>query len=178
MVPLILLGVITRDRFQVSAGTTGEAIFDRPTMKTLQLLRDAHHHDCVVCGTSTTRGLGLCCQVSDEMEVTASFDCSEVFQGYPNVMHGGVISSLLDGVMTNCLFAHGRVAVTTELRVRFRHPVATGCRATVRAWIGSSYHRLYILKAELVQNDQVKATAEGKFWALVNQGDSTEIAKK
>jgi acyl-coenzyme A thioesterase PaaI-like protein len=36
------------------------------------------------------------------------------------MLHGGVISSILDGTMTNCLFAHGTVAVTAELRVRFR----------------------------------------------------------
>jgi uncharacterized protein (TIGR00369 family) len=139
-------------------------------MKTLQLLRDVHHENCVVCGSPNAFGLGLCCQVTDQKEITASFDCSEVFQGYPNVMHGGVVSSLLDGAMTNCMFAHGRVAVTTELRVRFRHPVATGCKATVRAWIEESSPPLYILKAELAQEDQVKATADGKF-CLVSKTD-------
>lgn len=139
-------------------------------MQTLQLLRDAHHQDCIVCGCESTHGLGLRCQVNDQREITASFDCSEVFQGYPSVMHGGIVSTLLDGAMTNCMFAHGQVAVTAELRIRFRHPVAVGRKATIRAWIEKSNHPLYHLRAELIQSEQVKTTAEGKFCAVKENG--------
>jgi len=132
-------------------------------MKTLQTLRDTHHQDCIVCGSSGSNGFGLCCRVTDQKEIIASFECSEIFQGYPSLMHGGIISSLLDGAMTNCMFAHGRVAVTAELRVRFRHPVETGCNATIRAWMERASAPLYVLKAELIQTGQVKAKAEGKF---------------
>lgn len=141
-----------------------ETFDDGPAqMRTWQLLRDVHHPDCIVCGTASAQSLGLRCHLSDGPAVTATFHCREVFQGYPSVMHGGVISSLLDGAMTNCMFAHGWIAVTAELRIRFRHPVATGHTATVRAWIEKSSPPLYVLKAELTQNDEVKAQAQGKF---------------
>ncbi len=74
-----------------------------------------------------------------------------------------MISALLDGAMTNYLFAQGRAAVTAELRVRFRHHVSTDCEATVRAWVDRSCPPLYVLKAQLLQRDRVMATAEGKF---------------
>jgi acyl-coenzyme A thioesterase PaaI-like protein len=101
--------------------------------------------------------------VANDGVVETSFPCSKVFQGYPAVLHGGVISTLLDGAMTNCLFARGYVAVTAELNVRFRHPVATDNPAIVRAWIISSTAPLHTLTAELIQDGQVKATAKGKF---------------
>jgi acyl-coenzyme A thioesterase PaaI-like protein len=114
----------------------------------------------------------LQCHVTNPNEVWASFDCRDVLQGYPQRLHGGVISSLLDGVMTNCMFAQGLVAVTAELRIRFRHPVATDCQANLRAWVDRSCPPLFVLKAELRQLDEIKATAEGKFVCRTQVDDS------
>jgi len=70
---------------------------------------------------------------------------------------------LLDGAMTNCLFAHGEQGITGELKVRFRHPVVTDRPAVVRAWIDRSLPPFHVLRAELIQDDWVKAKATGKF---------------
>jgi acyl-coenzyme A thioesterase PaaI-like protein len=126
-------------------------------------LRNDSHPDCMVCGSGNGHGLGLEFHVTEDGIAEASFACDRVFQGYPGVLHGGVISALLDGVMTNHLFAQDIVAVTAELTVRFRYPVATNNPATIRAWITSSLSPLHELAAELIQNGQVKATAKGKF---------------
>lgn len=126
-------------------------------------IRSDSHPGCVVCCDSNGQGLGLEFEIAQDGAVEATFACDRVFQGYPNVLHGGVISMLLDGAMTNCLFAHRIVAVTADLAVRFRHPVATATQVLVRAKIQSSERPLYELTAELIQNNQVKATAKGKF---------------
>ena len=65
---------------------------------------------------------------------------------------------LLDGAMTNCLFAHGQAAVTAELTVRYRHPVATQRPALLRAWIEESRAPLRVIAAEITQGGQIKAT--------------------
>ena len=121
------------------------------------------HADCVVCGTANRRGLRLVFRPSEGGSVQATFDCEKAYEGYANVLHGGVVSALFDGAMTNCLFAHGHPGVTAELTVRFRHPVQTDTPATVRAWIERCSPPLHVLKAELVQGGQLKATARGKF---------------
>ncbi|MCK4341833.1 MAG: PaaI family thioesterase [Phycisphaerae bacterium] len=100
---------------------------------------------------------------SDDGRVQARFDCDAAFEGYAGMLHGGVVASLLDGAMTNCMFAHGIPAVTAELTVRFRHPVRTGVAVTVRAWVERCSPPLHVLKAEVVQNGQLMATARGKF---------------
>jgi len=128
-----------------------------------QTLRQLYHDNCVVCGCSNENGLGLRFETKYNGEVVAIFDCSDCFQGYPSTLHGGVISSLLDGAMTNCLFAHGKAAMTGELKVRFRHPVTTDCKAVIRAWIENSYPPLHFMKAELTQGGLLKAKAEAKF---------------
>jgi uncharacterized protein (TIGR00369 family) len=95
--------------------------------------------------------------------VEAEFACPESLEGYPDVLHGGVIASLLDGAMTNCLFAHGITAVTAELTIRYHAPVATGRPAIVRARIARAAHGCHFLTAELSRDGRVAVTAEAKF---------------
>lgn len=129
-------------------------------------IRNVHrkvHPNCVVCGRSNDRGLQLQFEQLADGTVQARFACDRAFEGYQGTLHGGVIASLLDGAMTHCMFTRGTPAVTAELTVRFRHPVVAGSAATVRAWIDRSLAPLHVLKSELIQNGQVKATGSGKF---------------
>jgi len=134
---------------------------------TLRGIQAETHPNCVVCGTANGRGLRLRFRTSEDGSVQASFDCKKAYEGYANILHGGVVSALLDGAMMNCLFAHGHPGVTAELTVRFRHPVRTGTPATVRAWIERCSPPLHVLGAELLQDGQFKATARGKFMEQV-----------
>lgn len=65
--------------------------------------------------------------------------------------------------MANCLFAHGKAAVTARLIVRFSFPVVTGRAAVIHAWLRDYSPPLYVLEAELVQDNRVVAHAAGKF---------------
>jgi hypothetical protein len=135
------------------------------TREAAHLPKIAHgaHPNCFVCGGGHPFGLQLEFARREDGSVEAAFDCREAFEGYPGLLHGGIIASLLDGAMTCCLFAHGRQGVTGELKVRFRHPVATGREAMVKAWIDRSYPPYHLLKAELIQGEWIKAKAAGTF---------------
>jgi acyl-coenzyme A thioesterase PaaI-like protein len=121
------------------------------------------HAACVVCGGENPRGLRLRYSSGTGGGVQAELDCDGSLEGYRGRLHGGIIAAALDGAMTHCLFAFGRTAVTAELVVRYRHPVATGRPATVRARLERDLAPLYLLQAELVQDGIVKATAAAKF---------------
>jgi len=121
------------------------------------------HPNCIVCSPNNRLGLQLEFTMLDDGSVQATFDCGESFQGYPGILHGGVISSLLDGAMTNCLFAHGRQGITGELKIRFRHPVFIHRTAIVRAWVDRLIPPFQVLQAELIQDEWLKAKATGRF---------------
>jgi acyl-coenzyme A thioesterase PaaI-like protein len=121
------------------------------------------HPRCVVCGRENSQGLQLRFTLQKDGSVEGSFDCNTAFEGYPDRLHGGVIALLLDGVMTNCLFAHGREAVTAELKIRFRGPVRTDRPARVRGWIERSAPPLYYLAAQIEQDQEVRAQGTAKF---------------
>ena len=122
------------------------------------------HPKCVVCGFGNLSGLGLQFEASDDGSVKAVFQCDESYEGYPGILHGGIISSVLDGAMGNCMFAHGLATVTVEMTIRFRHPVLTGQTAVASARITQSSPPLYLLEAEIIQNGKVMATAKGKYY--------------
>lgn len=130
-----------------------------------EILRHRTHPNCVVCSRNNPCGLGLQFDLRKDGSVEAAFHCAKAFEGYCDLLHGGVIASLLDGAMTNCLFAHNQVAVTAELTIRYRHPVQTDQPARIRAWIDRSTSTFFLLKAELFQEGQRRVTAKGKFLA-------------
>ena len=134
-----------------------------PSPRLLEATRRDVHPRCVVCSRPVPNGLGLKFQVLPDGSVTASFGCGKGFEGYGGMLHGGVISAIADGAMTNCLFAHGIAAVTAEMTVRFRHPIALDAVAVVRAHINRSQAPMHIVEAQIVQAGQVKAKATGKF---------------
>ncbi|AQT69258.1 hypothetical protein STSP2_02447 [Anaerohalosphaera lusitana] len=123
------------------------------------------HPNCIVCNKANPKGLNINYVLTEDGSgVTAVFDCDEQYEGYPGIIHGGVIASIFDGAMGNCMFAHGHSAVTVELTTRFRHPVQTGKCARITARITRVSRPLFLLEAELIQDCQVKATARAKFY--------------
>lgn len=121
------------------------------------------HPDCIVCGRDRAGGLQLAFASLPTGGVRAEFPCPAAYTGYPGYVHGGIVSSLLDGAMTNALFAAGQVAVTAELTVRFLEPLLVGEPATVEGRVVRSRTRLHETTAEVVQGGRTKATARGKF---------------
>jgi uncharacterized protein (TIGR00369 family) len=125
-------------------------------------LRNGHTY-CLLCGTQNPIGLRLDFSAEEDGQVSASFKASRLLQGYNGVLHGGVISSLLDAAMTHCLFHRGIEAVTVELLVRYLRPVSIGAGLELRARITAELPLLYRLRAELKHADHVMAYARAKF---------------
>jgi acyl-coenzyme A thioesterase PaaI-like protein len=108
-------------------------------------------------------GLALRYNVASDGSVSASFIGNYALESYPGILHGGLVATLLDAVMTNCLFAHGIRALTAELQVRYRESVLTAEELQVRAWLESSRHGLYQLRSEITQGGHLKASGQAKF---------------
>jgi uncharacterized protein (TIGR00369 family) len=121
------------------------------------------HVNCLVCGARNPWSLGLCFEVGEADTVRARFQGHPGLQGYEGILHGGVISGLLDAAMTHCLFHHGVQAVTADLHVRFLKPVPCEALVDVKAWLISGRSPLYRVAAELIHKQQVMASAEATF---------------
>ena len=129
-------------------------------------MREQHHSACPVCGDHNPNGLHAAFEVRPDGSVEAEVICEKDKEGYDGHLHGGLIASLLDGAMTNCLFSHGIPAVTGELIVRMVHPLQAGTKMVVCAWLERRLSPLYLMKAELRQGGGVAAKGKGKFMRM------------
>ncbi len=129
----------------------------------LTSMREEHHRTCPVCGDRNPNGLRAAFEVRPDGAVEAEIICGKGSEGYAGHVHGGIISSLLDGAMTNCLFSHGIRAVTGELGVRMVRPLHGETPVIARAWIERSLPPLYVLRSELRQGGCLAARGKAKF---------------
>ena len=131
-------------------------------IRLLNIQTEAHPF-CFVCSGSNPMGLALRYELQPDGSVSSSFIGNCTLEGYSGLLHGGLIATLLDGAMTQCLFARGIRGLTAELRVRYHERVAASDEVFLRAWLEDDAHSLFQLRAELTQGDRVKASAAGKF---------------
>jgi len=102
-------------------------------------LEDDHY--CFVCGEDNPSGLHLKFLLLDGM-VRTEFIPGKIHQGYKDIVHGGIISALLDETMVKAALLQGMPAVTAEITVRFRNPLAAGEAVIVEAAIIKSNKRI------------------------------------
>ena len=132
---------------------------------------DQVHPNCIVCSLGNAKGLHLRFEATGDNSVKALFECDKAYEGYAGILHGGVISSILDGAMGNCMFRQGQTAVTVEMTTRFKYPVEINKTSMVTARITKFAHPVYLLEAEIKQGGQVKAAAKSKFYARPELAD-------
>jgi acyl-coenzyme A thioesterase PaaI-like protein len=127
------------------------------------MFRQRCHRGCLICRESSPAGLHVSFLVSAGGAVEGVVTCSDDKEGYAGHVHGGVLATLLDAAMTNCLFSHAVEAVTGELTVRLLLPVRTGVPIMARAWLDRNRSPLFYTASKLYQGGNTVAKAIGKF---------------
>lgn len=89
---------------------------------------------CFVCGVENPHGLHMHFYTTAPGQVESVITVPEHFQGYPGIVHGGIIASMMDEVMGRVFMENGsgRFMVTAELKIRYRKPVPTQTPLTLR----------------------------------------------
>ena len=126
-------------------------------------LRAQEHPHCVACGLHHPSGLRMQFHPTDDGGATATVDCSPALQGYTGLVHGGIVSLMLDAAMTNCLFQRGVSALTAQLTLRFREPLQVGRCAVVSARVVREFGNALVVKGSILQGNRLKARGEGIF---------------
>ncbi len=118
---------------------------------------------CFACGKLNPIGLKLDFVVEGDEYVTY-FTPSENHQGWNNIVHGGLVSTVIDEVMVRQAWDNGLKVVTGEISVRFRKPAYVGHKIRFAAKLGRDHGRVVESSAEAVDEDgTVLASSKGKL---------------
>lgn len=105
---------------------------------------------CFVCGQENARGLRIRFERAAGSQFSAEWIPEAAFEGFSGIVHGGIVSTVLDEAMSKAVSASGAQALTAELKVRFRLPVRAGERFQIRGWIAKQNRRLTETESVLV----------------------------
>ncbi len=119
---------------------------------------------CFVCGPDNPIGLHLTFRLEDGACVS-EFTPGEDHQGYPGVIHGGMIYSALDDVMANWLYLRGARAYTARCEIRYRKPAREGEELLLEGRQASRRRRLVEMEgtATRASDGEVIASATATF---------------
>ena len=79
-------------------------------------------------------------------EVVSDYTIASAYQGYPGIVHGGVLAAILDEIVGRIALIedHHQFMMSVRLDVKYRHPVPTGVPLRVvarREHLGGRYGR-------------------------------------
>ncbi|MGD0153231.1 MAG: PaaI family thioesterase [Thermacetogeniaceae bacterium] len=129
---------------------------------------------CFVCGPRNATGLQLKIAY-DNGEARAELLADARWEGYPGVVHGGVLCALLDDLVCHAAYsAIGQYAITATIEVRFRSPARVGSYLCCRARVDgagpdrpSAQGRLVEAEGEIHDRDgRLIATAKSKLMIM------------
>jgi acyl-coenzyme A thioesterase PaaI-like protein len=118
---------------------------------------------CFACGTNNPIGLKLSFRLEGDEYVT-EFTPGTHHQGYDDIVHGGLVATVLDEVMARMLWDRGFPFATAEMTVRYRAPLRVGTRARFVARMTRQRDKMIEAEAEaLTEDGTVLASAKGRF---------------
>ena len=123
------------------------------------------HHDpaCWGCG-ETPFGLRLPAPEVEGADLYEAYlHCDEGHQGGPGIVHGGLVSAVLDEACGLLATWYRFPTVTARIFVRYRHPVPINTELLVRAVVESSRGRRIRVRGELVDGAELLAEARAAF---------------
>jgi uncharacterized protein (TIGR00369 family) len=110
--------------------------------------------NCFVCGENNPNGLRLSFEIDRERQTLKStFIASPTFQGWEGIVHGGIISTLLDEATAKLIYELGYQAVTASLEIRFKKPAPILEPLSIYGEITEVTKRLIRAKAHVAKKD-------------------------
>lgn len=126
---------------------------------------------CLVCGEHNPRGFKLRARLENG-RVIAEYTTKHHDVGYKHLVHGGIIMTLLDELMTwAAILETGKVCVAAEMTSRLREPVAVGHRLRIEAWVSKNARRIILAEARALdaETGSVLNEATGKYIPIVSE---------
>lgn len=123
----------------------------------------AQNH-CFGCGEANGTGLRLEFFRSDDGTVVSLPAISDRFEGPKGFVHGGIIATLLDEIMSKAVRIAGFTAMTRHISVEYLRPIPSGAPIRMEGRVVRSEGRKHWTEATILNEASVAlATSKGLF---------------
>jgi uncharacterized protein (TIGR00369 family) len=135
-------------------------------MKKIKNPYDNELNMCFGCSQKNSIGLKLKFEEHEEF-LHASWQPAAEHQGYPNILHGGIIAALLDEIGGWCISVKiGTAGVTSEMRTKYLAPVfISKGKITLKASVAEKKTKTVVIKCFLYDGQsKICAEAEAEYF--------------
>ena len=136
-------------------------------------------HHCFACGTANPIGLNMQFYFTDDA-ICSDITLGRYHEGWQNMAHGGIITTLLDEVMSWAIIYFKRAFfVTRKIDLKYVRPVLIGTPLTVKGWLTDAAESPRIKTVGEIRDDQgrllVKSTGE---FVLLSEKELSHVPDK
>ena len=119
---------------------------------------------CYVCGEQNRDGFQLRSRVENGV-VLLEYTTQPNDVGYRHIVHGGILMTLLDEVMTwAAILETGKVCVAAEITTRLKQPIGVGEALRVEGRVEKNAKRLILTSGRIINvSGDVVIEASGKY---------------
>ncbi len=114
-------------------------------------MKQPNSKHCFVCGRENLYGLKLNFYETQPGEVVVEYTVPEHYQGYPGVVHGGVVAAMLDEVTARVHMGGDppRFMFTARLEIRYHKNVPIGIPLKIVGYAGKSKERTALASGKI-----------------------------
>jgi acyl-coenzyme A thioesterase PaaI-like protein len=132
----------------------------------IEMIEGGNPENCFACGPKNEHGLHLHFSETSNGAL-AQFVPSVDHEGWPGVVHGGILLTVLDEAMAYALFYRQIPAFTARLETRFRRTAAPGTTLIVTSEITAERLGIVDARSAIALEDGTEiASATGRFVPL------------
>src|SRR5688572_32634621 len=117
---------------------------------------------CFCCGTKNPIGLKLEFAPTAEGRLRTIWRPRKEHQGFKDIVHGGLVATVLDEVMVQLLTLRGIPAVTAGMETKLIRPLRWGRAYRFEAWIVSDRGKAEVTEADSLDVESGERVAWGK----------------
>jgi acyl-coenzyme A thioesterase PaaI-like protein len=148
------------------------------TIPKVTLNTDLNEGFCFGCGQNNPIGLKLNFTREGDM-IRTEFTPDKAHQGWPGLLHGGILGCLLDEAMSNIAYATGNTCLTASINIRLRQPIKVEVPLVITAWITRQRKKLIETAGQACLKDgTIIAESTAKQFIAENKAGDVDIVRE
>jgi acyl-coenzyme A thioesterase PaaI-like protein len=143
--------------------------------------RQPNSKHCFICGMENPVGLHLHIYETAPGEVESSYIAPDHFQGYPGILHGGIVATIIDEMCGRTQMGsdamHPRFMFTAKMEVRYRKNVPVGRLLKIIGKAGKSRAKSAEAWAGIYDAETNELLAEGTTLLIDVPADQFDMSR-